>query len=45
MDAATDSKIEIGCTMNVDDATWNSIFGTKETEDDNNVRQSNKGSK
>lgn len=32
MDAATDSKVEIGCTMNVSDQHWQSILGTKDKD-------------
>lgn len=35
MDAATDSKVEIGCTMNVSNEHWNAIFKPKlMTEED-----------
>lgn len=34
MDAATNSKVEIGCSMNVSDEHWQSIFGTKEVKEE-----------
>ena len=35
MDAATNTKVEIGCTMNVSDEHWQSIFKPKKmTEED-----------
>jgi hypothetical protein len=36
MDAATDSKVEVGGTMNVSQDAWDAIFKPKETEDNNN---------
>lgn len=31
MDAATNSKVEIGCTMNVSQSHWDAIFKHKKT--------------
>ena len=32
-------KVEIGCTMNVTEDHWQSIFGTKETEECEDVKE------